>query len=175
MKHIITLILAMLALCSTAQATEFDCAPTSVVGTGFQFGVRAGDWEYAYSYTDFQSSDNTTAGQGQYWYCRVGAPPVKPADFVPPAGWVAATVGATGIVSRGSSYLIVESWHATPAQAAKMPTNIIAQVWTHGALRIEQVLPYQCYQLAQLGWYPSAAEKRLCEGLLRQAVATAPQ
>jgi len=95
MRHIITLILAALALCGTAHATRFDCAPTSVVGTGFQFGVRAGDWEYAYSYTDFQASDNTTAGQGQYWYCRVGAPPIKPADFVPPAGWVAATVGVT--------------------------------------------------------------------------------
>jgi hypothetical protein len=184
MQIIKTAIIALaIAVCGQAQAPRYDCAPASVVGPGWQVGTFPGrEWETSYSYTDYQATDHTTAGMGQFWYCLLSAPPVLPAD-VPvatrPTGWVAATPGVTGIMSRVGvtvpAYIVVESWHANPEQASKMPDNIIAQIWSHGKITIEQRLGYQCFEMAARGWYPNGQEKRLCEGLLRRAVAVAPK
>jgi hypothetical protein len=181
MKRIISVFaLSFAALSGAAHATNFHCAPASVVGPGWQVGQFPGRiWETSFSYTDFSSVDRSTAGQGQFWYCLLPALPVTPA-VVPvasiPAGGVAATAGVTGVVARAAGgYIVVEGWHANPEQASKMPDNIIAQIWSHGKITIEQRLGFQCFEMASRGWYPSAVEKRLCEGMLRRAVAIGPK
>jgi hypothetical protein len=171
---------SLAAFAGSAHATKFDCAPASVVGPGWQVGTFPGRvWETSFSYTDFSTVDRSTAGQGQFWYCLLPVLPLTPAAVSAasiPSGGVAATPGVTGIVARSvGGYVVVEGWHANPEQASKMPDNIIAQIWSHGKITIEQRLPIQCFEMAARGWYPNGAEKRLCEGMLRHAVAIGPK
>jgi hypothetical protein len=176
MRHIITFILTMLALCSTATATTYDCMGSGLAGetpqhAGRQFGVRAGDWENAQLYVGRDPATGRVVGWSWYWYCaKTIQVPVPPLVAV---GGATTTPSPTQYTTQKIVY--VQNWGGTNGFWAGMQDkNMMAQMRAQGPAWLALVLPKQCHELEALRLYPTADDKTLCEGLLSKARAFAP-
>lgn len=187
-KTLAVFVLAFAGLCSTVQATKFDCMGSGLAGVNLQtlaprqFGTRAGDWENPIKFVSFDKVANKTAGMGLFWYCRLPAmvdnkPNPACAPVPVPVGVPAGTLGSPNLkgMTANASCIRINSLHATIAQLAALPDNSMAQIRAQGALWLGLVQPRQCWEMERDNSYPSTDELHLCNGLLAKARAVAPR
>jgi hypothetical protein len=176
MRQIITLILSALALCSTAQATTYDCMGFGLAGetpqhVGRQFGTRAGDWENAQLYVGRDQATGRVVGWSWYWYCaKTIQVPVPP--LVAVGG---ATTNPTAQQFTAQRVVYVQNWGGTNAfWLGLQDKNLMAQMRAQGPAWLALVVPKQCHEYEALRAYPTTDDKTLCEGLLAKARAFMP-
>jgi hypothetical protein len=175
MKHILTIILAALALCSGAHATTFDCMGFGLAGetpqhVGRQFGTRVGDWENAQLYVGRDPATGRVVGWSWYWYCQkdIKVPVPNPV----PVGGATATPTVQQYTTQRIVY--IQNWGGPASFWLGLPVNFMAWMRSQGPGWIAQVYPKQCHEMEALRSYPTADDKTLCEGLLSKARAFAP-
>jgi hypothetical protein len=186
MKHIITIILAALALvlCSHAQATVFDCMGRTLAGfdsTGKSraFGTVVGDSANPQTFVHYDKTTGKSAGMAFYWYCRLPATDPACAPVPLAVSLMGSTTGSGGLTGPGltgnGSCIRINNLHATMPQLAAFPAWIVAHLGAHGLVFFQQAQARQCWQMEAANSYPSADEKTLCEAMLAQARAGAPR
>jgi hypothetical protein len=175
MRHIITLILAALALCGTAQATTYTCMGSTLAGettnhVGRQFGTRAGDWENPLYYQAKDPATGKSVGWSFYWYCAktIQVPVPTP---VPSPG----AIGSTPIPTTLQRVVYVENWGGTYDFFAGLPSNWVAQFRAQGPNWLALTQRKQCWEQEAYNAYLTPEDKILCTGLLSKARAYAPQ